>query len=103
MRFLPGDRGAYIVLELPFFPVDHGDLRYGFLEVFFVLVGGNEAHFLLDPVGQEHAGACVCHDAEADEDARLGRNALVPSTSVSAQERERRGEQGWRYILPDSH
>ncbi len=60
-------------------PIHHGDRGNRPLQLFFILFGGYKAKLLLGLVREEHAGACVCHDTDADEDARLGRDALVPS------------------------
>lgn len=77
---------AFLVDTLLVHPIHHGDRGNRPLELFFILFSGHKAKLLLGLVREEHAGACVCHDADADEDARLGRDALVPSVKQLARD-----------------
>ena len=65
---------------------DHCDLRYRFLQVLLVFFCRYKAELLFYLVRNEHAGACVGHDAEADKDARPRRDALVPTVSHDQQD-----------------
>lgn len=75
-------------LQVLVWSIHHRNPGYRFLKIFFVLLGRHETDFLFDSIGDEHGRRGVTHDANADNHARPGRDALIPPSSALARYRK---------------